>query len=84
MRAQILLQGGPLHDEFVGVSTVRGAWPVEIRSASGAGQRSEEKIEAAVYVKGEIEHVDAMYFGTYSFVGIKPSAPALITVWTKE
>lgn len=84
MRAQILLQGGPLHDEFVGVSTIRGEWPDDIRCADDGGKKSEDKIEAAFYNKGEIEHVDAIYFGTYTFVGIKPSAPSLITVWTKE
>ncbi len=86
MRAQIILEGGPLDQEMTTINTQFGVWPTEIRVASGDLRKEEGKVECMTYRIGEVEQAEALkapvYFGTGKFSGMKQSAVTLITVWT--
>ena len=82
MNAKIMLLGGPHADQIIGLGSVRGEWPPEIRVAEGPRKESEDKIEAAVYVKEEISEFGRfLYLGSYRYVGMKPTTWRLVQVW---
>ena len=86
MRAQIILEGGPLDQEMSTISSKFGVWPTEIRVASGDLRKETGKVECMAYNYGHVEKIEGfiapIYVGTYEFVGMKQSAVTLITVWT--
>ncbi len=75
--------GGPLDKEIIGISSVDGEWPKEIRTAFGR-ETEDGKIEAACYNLVEVSKDGPINFGHYRFIGNKRTAQTLVWVWTKE
>ena len=85
MIAQIMLVNGPHHDEIVSIGTTKGEWPQEIRVAYGHKSETADKIDASAYIYHSVEAWGGtMMLGSYVYVGIKPTAPTLITVWNHK
>ncbi len=75
--------GGPLNSQIIGISSVGGEWPKEIRTAFGR-EGEGGKIEAAVYNLVEVSKDGPINFGHYTFTGNKLTAQTLIGVWINE
>jgi hypothetical protein len=84
MRAQIFFKGGMLNHQVLGVSSVNGEWPTEIRAAYGRESDGTEAVEADAYVYDEVDEGGTIKFGCYTFVGNKTTARTLVLVWTPK
>ena len=76
-----MFQQGPWHGVIRGIGTTEGKWPLEVRCGDMIVRGDGLTTEAAVYRMHDVENSEGLFFGSYTFVGMKEVAQTLIDVW---
>lgn len=86
-QARVLLHGGPFDLQFTYIQTKNGVWPTEIRAALRAGNKVfevDEMVDAYIYQQVDVTGDWPIFYASFRYVGMKPSAQTLINDWRAE